>query len=83
MKPIDTSHEAEKIQIEIFRAMGPERRLQSAAFLSETCRTLLEEGIRRRHPSYTEKQVRLEVIRCLLPEDLFLRAYSGARHVLP
>ena len=83
MKSLDTSPEAENIQIEIFRAMGPEKRLQSAALLSETCRTLLAEGIRRRHPSYTEEQVRLAVIRCLLPEDLFLRAYSGARDILP
>ena len=83
MKSPDTSPEAENIQIEIFRAMGPEKRLQSAAFLSETCRTLLAEGIRRRHPGYNEEQVRLAVIRCLLTEDLFLRAYSGARDILP
>jgi hypothetical protein len=83
VKSPDTSPKAENIQIEIFRAMGPEKRLQSAAILSETCRTLLAEGIRRGHPSYTERQVRLAVIRCLLPEDLFLRAYSGARNILP
>jgi hypothetical protein len=27
--------------------------------------------------------VRLAVIRCLLPEDLFIQAYPGARHILP
>ena len=83
MRPLDTSPDAEKIQIEIFRRMEPEKRLQSAALLSENCRTLLAEGIRRRHPNYDEGQVRLAVIRCLLPEDLFLRAYSGARDILP
>ncbi len=83
MRPLDTSPDAEKIQIEIFRRMGPENRLRSAAHLSETCRTLLQTGIRKRHPSYTEEQVKLAAIRCLLPEDLFLKAYPGAREILP
>ena len=83
MRPLDTSLDAEKIQIEIFRRMEPEKRLQSAALLSENCRTLLAEGIRKRHPNYDEEQVRLAVIRCLLPEDLFLQVYPGARDILP
>jgi len=83
MIPLDTSSEAQKAQFEVFRNMAPEKRLQSAALLSETCRTLMAEGVRKRHPDYNEEQVRLAVIRCLLPKDLFLRAYPGARHVLP
>jgi len=83
VRPLDTSANAEKIQIEIFRRMDPERRLQSAALLSETCRTLIAVGIRKRHPNYDEEQVRLAVIRCLLPENLFLQAYPGARDILP
>jgi len=83
MRPFDTSPDAEKIQIEIFRRMEPEGRLQSAALLSETCRTLLAEGIRKRHPTYNEEQVRLALIRCLLQEDLFLKAYPGARDIMP
>jgi hypothetical protein len=83
MRPLDTSSDAEKVQIEIFRRMEPQKRLQAAAFLSETCRTLLAEGIRKRHPHYDEVQVRLAVIRCLLPEDLFLRAYPNAHDILP
>jgi len=83
MRPFDTSSDAEKVQIEIFRRMKPQKRLRTAALLSETCRTLLAEGIRKRHPNYDEEQVRLAVIRCLLPEDLFLRAYPSARDILP
>ncbi len=83
MRPFDTSPEAEKIQIEIFRRMEPRKRLESAALLSENCRTLLAVGIRNRHPNYGEEQVRLAVIRCLLPKDLFLRAYPYARDILP
>jgi hypothetical protein len=83
MRPFDTSPEAEKVQIEIFRRMDPPKRLESAALLSENCRTLLAVGIRKRHPDYSEEQVRLAVIRCLLPNDLFLRAYPNARYILP
>jgi len=83
MRPLDTSFDAEKVQIEIFRHMSPQKRLRSAALLSETCRTLLAEGIRKRHPNYDEKQVSLAVIRCLLPEDLFLQAYPKAKDILP
>ena len=83
MGPLDTSSDAEKVQIEIFRRMDPEKRLRSAALLSQTCRTLLAEGVRKRHPNYDEEQVRLAVIRCLLPQDLFLRAYPNARDILP
>jgi len=83
MRPFDTSPDAEKIQIEVFRSMGPGKRLQSAALLSQACRTLLAEGIRKRHPDYSEEQVRLAVIRCLLPESLFLKAYPHACGILP
>jgi hypothetical protein len=83
MRPFDTSPDAEKIQIEVFRSMGPGKRLQSAALLSQACRTLLAEGIRKRHPDYAEEQVRLAVIRCLLPEVLFLKAYPNACGILP
>jgi hypothetical protein len=83
MRPLDTSSDAEKVQIEIFRRMAPEKRLQSAALLSESCRTLIVEGIRKRHPNYNEEQVRLAVIRCLLPESLFLQAYPNACDILP
>ncbi len=83
MRPLDTSPDAEKVQIEIFRRMEPQNRLRAAALLSEACRTLLAEGIRGRHPNYNEEQIRLAVIRCLIPEHLFLRAYPGAHDILP
>jgi hypothetical protein len=83
MRPLDTSPDAEKVQIEIFRRMEPQNRLRSAAYLAEVCRTLLAEGIRRRHPNYNEEQIRLAVIRCLIPEHLFLRAYPDAHDILP
>jgi hypothetical protein len=83
MRPLDTTPEAERIQLEIFRRMGPEKRLKAAIGLSRTCRELLIEGIRRRHPEYDQRQIRLAVIRLILPEKLFLEAYPEARDILP
>jgi len=79
----DTSGEAEIKQIEILRRMGPEARLAAAVELSRISRKLLEEGVRRRHPDYDERQIRLETIRLILPKELFLAAYPQAGEILP
>ncbi len=83
MRLLDTSPEAERVQLEIFRRMGPEKRLQAGIALSQICRKLLMEGVRRRHPEYEERQIRLAVIRLMLPEKLFFEAYPEARDILP
>jgi len=83
MQPFDTTPYADQIQVEVFRRMRPEERLQSALSLAQTSRELLKEGIRRRHPEYGEEQVRLAAIRIMLGEDLFLLAYAKAKDTLP
>jgi len=74
----DTVRDAEKKQIEILRRMGPEGRLRAAMELTRTSRKLLLEGVHKRHPDYDERQIRLETIRLILPEELFLAAYPNA-----
>ncbi len=83
MKPLDTSPEADQLQIENFRRMGPEKCLEAGITLTHTCRKLLAAGVRRRHPEYGEEEIRLAVIRLTLPEDLFLAAYPDARDIRP
>ena len=83
MRPLDTTPEADQLQLEIFRRMGPEKRLQAGIALSQLCRKLLLEGVRMRHPEYNERQIELAVIRLMLPEDLFLAAYPEARDIGP
>ena len=78
----DTTRDVEKIQIEILRSMGPEGRLLAAIELSRTSRSLLLEGMKRRHPDYDERQIRLETIRLTLPEELFRAAYPEAGEIL-
>jgi hypothetical protein len=83
MRSMDTTRQAEQVQLEIFRAMGPEKRLRAGIALSQLCRKLLLEGVRMRHPEYDERQSKLAVIRLMLPEDLFLAAYPEARDIRP
>jgi hypothetical protein len=83
MKRLDTTKEAENIQLEIFRRMGPERRLRAALDLTRTSRRLLAAGVRSRHPDYTENQVKLATIKLTLGADLFTSVYPQARDLLP
>ena len=82
-RPMDTSIEIERIQMTIFRKMSPEDRLKQAGYLTDLMKKLLEQGVRKRHPDYSEEYVRLAVIRLLLPEKLFLAAYPHAKDILP
>lgn len=82
-RPVDTSQEAECVQVERFRKMTPEQRLQLGAKLTQIHRNRLAIGVRRRHPEYNEEQVRLAVIRLTIPEKLFLAAYPHAKDILP
>ncbi|MBI4548451.1 MAG: hypothetical protein HY707_10745 [Ignavibacteriae bacterium] len=83
MRPLDTSPEAERVQIEIFRAMSLEQRLHISFELNQTCQNLASVGVRLRHPDYDDEKIRLAVIRMEIGDELFLKAYPHARDVLP
>jgi hypothetical protein len=74
----DTTPEAQHRHDEVFRAMSPEQRVAMAVEMSETAFRLGEEGIRMRHPGYTDEQVRHAAIRLRLGDELFAAAFSGA-----
>jgi hypothetical protein len=80
---LDTSEEADRIQIEIYRAMSPERRFEIAAELNEICRELQRSGIRQRHPQYTDREVGLAQSRLILDEKLFAMIHPESKHILP
>lgn len=83
MRAIDTSQKAEEIQIEILKRMNPERRLQLSLLLFETEKNLLMEGIRKRHPEYTQEEVKFALIRIFLGEQLFSAVYPFAKEIKP
>jgi hypothetical protein len=75
--PADTSLEAVRIQHAIYRRMPAEERLRHAFEMTASAHALAAAGVRARHPDYTDRQVRLAVIRLTLGEELFRRVYPG------
>ena len=45
--------------------------------LNRSLRSISEAGVRRRHPDYDERHVRLAAIKLAIGADLFNRAYPG------
>lgn len=53
----DTSTEAARRQVEIFRRLTGSERVEMALSMSEAARELTVAGIRHRHPDWTDEQV--------------------------
>jgi hypothetical protein len=51
------------MQIEAYRRMTPQQRLQIAFDLYELSRTLVRQGVRHQHPDWSDRQVEEEVLR--------------------
>lgn len=58
----DTSDEALAVQLECLRRMTPQERLRRACAWSGQVRRMAFDAIRRRHPEYSEDDVRLRFI---------------------
>jgi len=59
--------------------MGPEGRLRAALEMSDEMGRVLEDGVRARHPGYSEDDVRLAAIRLRLGDALFRAVYPSAQ----
>ena len=73
--PADTTIEAARKQFEILRRLGAETRLKLAFELSDNLRSIVEAGVRLRHPEYDEQQINRQVIRLMIGEALFKQVY--------
>jgi hypothetical protein len=73
----DTSPDAERIQIELWRAMSPLRKLGLVGAISRNVQQLSLTGIRERHPDATEDECLLRLAVLKLGSDLARRAYPG------
>lgn len=79
LHPRDTSSEAAAVQAEAFRRAGPEGRLRMALEMSEEMASVVEAGVRLRHPEYSDDEVRLAGIRIRLGDELFMAVYPDAK----
>ena len=71
------SHERDEIGWQILRNLGFEGRVRMTFELNRSLRSISEAGVRRRHPDYDERRVRLAAIKLAIGADLFERAYPG------
>ncbi|HEY5090565.1 MAG TPA: hypothetical protein VIK30_11385, partial [Polyangia bacterium] len=83
VRPADTTFESHVAQLEIYRRLGPSRRVEIAAALSAQTRELTRAGIRSRHPEYGAGEVELACRRLWLGDDLYSRAWPGAPLLMP
>lgn len=66
----DTSDEALAVQLECLRQMSPRERLRRACAWSGQVRRMAFDAIRRRHPEYSEDEVRLHFIELTYGKEL-------------
>ena len=69
----DTPPQVRERQLALFRAMSAQRRLEMAFSLSQTTREMALEGLRRRRPSATERELTLELARLLYGPEVMAR----------
>ena len=75
--PLDTTIEAMKRQVEILRKVTPKRRMEMAFELSDFLRSIVQAGVKERHPDYNEQQIEKEVLRLMIGESLFKQIYPN------
>ena len=71
----DTSPEAERVQIEIWRRMTPAEKFAVFAALQRDVELLAEAGIRRRHPDATDREVFLRRVALNLDRATMIRVF--------
>jgi len=79
----DTSVEAQRVQDEVYRKLGPHGRLATMFQLNEMVRGIAMAGIRDRHPEYDDEQVKLALARLQFGDALVLAAWPDRALVEP
>ena len=79
MIPADTTIEAARKQFEILRKLKQEERLKMAFDMSNNLRSIVEAGVRLRHPDYDEQKIKREVLRLMIGETLFKQIYPDIK----
>ncbi len=75
---MDTSLDAERMQIELWRRMSPFRKARAVAELSQSVRKLSLAGIRQRYPEASEDECRFRFAVQTLGRSVACRIYPDA-----
>jgi hypothetical protein len=70
------------MQLRVYRQMSPERRAEIALELSEDVRRITRDGIRQRHPEYSDEEVRHALVALIYGKELARKIWPQAA-VLP
>ena len=72
----DTTSDARAVHNRVLRSIGMEGRMAMTFELSDNMRATVANGVRHRHPEWDEQVVEREVLRLMIGDDLFRRAYG-------
>lgn len=78
----DTSAEAERLQVEIWRGMSSMEKLQLVAEITRAADELALAGIRQRHPDASERECFLRLALLRLGPDLFRATYPESADLI-
>lgn len=78
----DTSDEALAVQLDCLRRMTPQQRIRQMCAWSGKIRRMTFAAIKRRHPEFSENEVRLKFIELTYGESLAdeIREWQKAKH---
>ncbi len=62
--------------VQVLRSVPLGKRFEITAELCDLQRQTMAAGIRRRHPEFSEEEVRRELIKMIVPEELRKKAYG-------
>ena len=78
MKPLasDTSPEAERVLVELWRRASPARKIEMVLSANRTARALAMSGLRQRYPADTPARLQRRLADLWLGPDLATKAYG-------
>ena len=72
----DTDEEAERVLIELARAMPPWKKVKQIADTTKACRQFAMAGLRERYPQAPEEELRRRLAALLLDRETVIKAYG-------
>jgi hypothetical protein len=81
--PHDTSADAFRAQLAVWNGLGPEGRVKLAGRISQSARYVAREGIRTRHPEYSDEQLKRALWRLLYGDTLVQKIWPQESLVAP
>ena len=74
--PFDTPKDSAIKQFEVLKKMDINARAEMTFELSDNLRSIIESGIQKRHPDYTQDQIKLAALKLTIGDDLFHQAFG-------